>query len=161
MTQDLQDLEKDIEQSRAKLDLTIDRLQGKMTVSGVVDDMLGTARHGRYAPLFDNVLETVRRNPVPVMLMAMGIGLLAYRLGRRPVIVQRPAALAADDGYDADQDWADEVEDMRLQRSGASSGMTPSGATSSDMTSGLSDTGPLASDDMFEQRPRTTVGSRI
>jgi hypothetical protein len=90
MTQSLQDLEKDIEQSRAKLDLTIDRLQGKMSVSGVVDDMLGTARRGAYAPVFDNVLETVRRNPVPVMLIAAGLGLLAYRLSRtRPVVRHR------------------------------------------------------------------------
>jgi len=152
MTQDLQDLERDIEQSRAKLDLTIDRLQGKMTMSGVVDDMLGTARNGQYAPLFDNVLETIRRNPVPVMLMAMGIGLLAYRLGRKPVIVQRPIGLAAA----GDQDWADEVEDMRIQRSGMARGAASSAA------SGLSDTAPLpASDELFEERPRTTVSSRI
>jgi hypothetical protein len=156
MTQDLQDLERDIEQSRAKLDLTIDRLQGKMTMSGVVDDMLGTARNGQYAPLFDNVLETIRRNPVPVMLMAMGIGLLAYRLGRKPVIVQRPIGLAAADDFAGDQNWADEVEDMRIQRSGMARGAASSAA------SGLSDTAPLpASDELFEERPRTTVSSRI
>ena len=154
-----------IELPTGTLELTIDQLQGKMTVSGVVDDMLGTARHGRYAPLFDNVLETVRRNPVPVMLMAMGIGLLAYRLSRKPVIVQR-TALVADDGYDVDQDWADEVEDMRIQRSAATSGSTASGPTPSGlatpgMTTGLSDTGPLPSDDAFDQGPRTSVGSRI
>jgi len=152
MTQDLQDLERDIEQSRAKLDLTIDRLQGKMTMSGVVDDMLGTARNGQYAPLFDNVLETIRRNPVPVMLMAMGIGLLAYRMGRKPVIVQRPIGLAAADDFAGDQDWANEVEDMRIQRSGMARGAA----------SDLSDTAPLpASDELFEERPRTTVSSRI
>jgi hypothetical protein len=155
MTQDLQDLERDIEQSRAKLDLTIDRLQDKMTVSGVVDDMLGTARSGRYAPLFDNVLETVRRNPVPVMLMAMGLGLLAYRLGRRTVVTQRAAVLdagdafAADDAFADDQDWADEVEDMRLQRATATAADLPIAE-------------PLpSSDDVFEPRPRTTVGSRL
>jgi len=152
MTQDLQDLEREIEQSRAKLDLTIDRLQGRMTMSGVVDDMLGTARKGQYAPLFDNVLETIRRNPVPVMLVAMGIGLLAYRLGRKPVIVHRPIGLAAADDFAGDQDWADEVEDMRIQRA----------ATATGAASGLSDTAPLpASDDLFEERPRTTVGTRI
>jgi hypothetical protein len=156
MTQDLQDLERDIEQSRAKLDLTIDRLQGKMTMSGVVDDMLGTARNGQYAPLFDNVLETIRRNPVPVMLMAMGIGLLAYRMGRKPVIVQRPIGLAAADDFAGDQDWADEVEDMRIQRSGMARGAASSAASS------LSDTAPLpASDELLEERPRTTVSSRI
>ena len=154
-SQSLQELEQDIERSRAQLDQTIDRLQDKMTVSGVVDDMLGTARSGRYAPLFDNVLETVRRNPVPVMLMAMGIGLLAYRLGRRTVVAPRTAVLdagdafAADDTFADDQDWADEVEDMRLQRAATA-------------TSDLPVAEPLpSSDDVFEPRPRTTVGSRL
>ena len=96
MTQDLHDLERDIEQSRAKLDLTIDRLQDRMTVSGVVDDMLGTARGGRYAPLFDNVLLTIRRNPVPVMLIAAGIGLLVHRLGRPQPRPRRAPRLVAE-----------------------------------------------------------------
>jgi hypothetical protein len=114
MTQSLQELERDIEQSRAKLDLTIDRLQGKMSVSGVVDDMLGTARNGRYAPVFDNVLATIRRNPVPIMLMAAGLGLLVHRLGRTPPVVSRGPRLTAD------ADIAAEAEDVRLYGSGAS-----------------------------------------
>ena len=52
-TQSLQEMERDIERSRAQLDQTIDRLQDKMSVSGVVDDMLGTARNGQYGPLYD------------------------------------------------------------------------------------------------------------
>ncbi|MCB8821663.1 DUF3618 domain-containing protein [Microvirga rosea] len=84
MTQSIEELERDIEQSRAKLDLTIDQLQNKLSVSGVVDDMLGTARNGRYAPAFDHVLATIRRNPVPVMLIAAGVGLLFHRMSRKP-----------------------------------------------------------------------------
>lgn len=114
MTQSLQDLERDIEQSRAKLDMTIDRLQDKMTVSGVVDDMLGTVRSGRYAPLFDNVLDTIRRNPVPVMLVALGVGLLAYRLGRKPAAAHRRTSLATE------PDVVLEPEDTRLYGPGAS-----------------------------------------
>ena len=113
-SQDLQELEKDIERSRAQLDNTIDRLQDKMTVSGVVDDVLGTARNGQYGPLYDRVLDTVRRNPVPVMLIAMGIGLLAYRLGRptRPI---RPARLiAADEDLITEEHLLMEAEDSRL-----------------------------------------------
>jgi len=115
MTQSLQDLEKDIEQSRAKLDLTIDRLQDKMSVSGVVDDMLGQARNGRYAPAFDNVLATIRRNPVPIMLMAAGLGLLLHRLRRNPPVIRRTERVAAGDEF-----VAVEPTDMRLYRSGAS-----------------------------------------
>lgn len=119
-TQNLQELERDIEQSRAKLDLTIDRLQDKMTVSGVVDDMLGTARSGGYAPLFDNVLDTIRRNPVPVMLIVMGIGLLAHRITRTSSVAYRRTRLAPDHDYVSDHDPVAEVEVTRVYEAGAS-----------------------------------------
>ena len=119
MTQNLQELERDIEQSRAKLDLTIDRLQGRMSVSGVVDDMLGTARRGRYAPVFDNVLDTIRRNPVPIMLLAAGFGLLAYNLGRTPR-VRRPTSPMI-----VEPDVVTEPVDMRSYGPGASALTAP------------------------------------
>jgi len=118
MTQDLQDLEQDIARSRAQLDRTIDRLQDKMSVSGVVDDMLGTARSSQYGPLYDRVLETVKRNPVPVMLIAMGIGLLAYRLGRQPSRPHR-RLIAADEDLITEEHLMMEVEDPRLYGSQA------------------------------------------
>jgi len=118
MTQSLQDLEKDIEQSRAQLDRTIDQLQNKMTVSGVVDDMLGTARASQYGPLYDRVLETVRNNPVPVMLIAAGLGLLAYRLGR-PARRRPTRLIAADEDFITEQDLMGEPEDLRLYEPGA------------------------------------------
>ncbi|MGO4525486.1 DUF3618 domain-containing protein [Microvirga sp. 2MCAF35] len=112
-SQNLQELESDIERSRAQLDQTIDRLQNKMTVSGVVDDMLGTARNGQYGPLYDKVLDTVRRNPVPVMLIAMGVGLLAYRLGRS-VAPRRTRLIAADEDLITEEHLLMEAEDPRL-----------------------------------------------
>lgn len=118
MTQSLQDLEQDIEQSRAQLDRTIDQLQNKMTVSGVVDDMLGTARSSQYGPLYDRVLETVRTNPVPVMLIAAGLGLLAYRLGR-PARRRPTRLIAADEDFITEQDLTGEPDDLRLYDSGA------------------------------------------
>jgi Protein of unknown function (DUF3618) len=83
MTQDnIQDLERDIEATRARLDLTIDQLQGRLSVSGIVDDMLGTMRARGYDSALDHTLAVLRRNPVPVMLVAAGIGWLLYRMGR-------------------------------------------------------------------------------
>lgn len=119
MTQSLQELEQDIEQSRAKLDQTIDRLQGKMTVSGVIDDMLGTARNGRYAPVFDEVLVTIRRNPIPIMLLAAGLGLLAYNLGRKPRI--RRTAPPAPPPLPTEPEMMAEPGDIRVYTPGASS----------------------------------------
>ena len=84
MTQDINALERDIEESRARLDLTIDRLQDKLSVSGIVDDMLGSMRANRYGSIIDQTKEVLRRNPVPVMLVAAGVGWLIYRSGQRP-----------------------------------------------------------------------------
>jgi hypothetical protein len=81
MTQDLNELERDIEQSRARLDLTINRLQDKLSVSGVVDDVLGSMRANRYGDTYEAALAVLRRNPVPVMLVAAGVGWLIYRMG--------------------------------------------------------------------------------
>jgi hypothetical protein len=84
MSDSMVDLEREIEQSRARLDLTIDRLQDKLTVSGVVDDTLGAVRKSSYAPVYDNVLATLRRNPVPVMLVAAGMAMIFYRMTTPP-----------------------------------------------------------------------------
>ncbi|MBZ6076533.1 DUF3618 domain-containing protein [Microvirga puerhi] len=118
MTQSIEELEREIEQSRAKLDLTIDQLQGRLSVSGVVDDMLGSARNGRYAPVFDHVLKTVRRNPVPVMLIAAGMGLLFYRLGRRPRVRTHVRVVA-------DEDIVTYPEEPRLYEPGATTLQSP------------------------------------
>jgi hypothetical protein len=101
MSQNIRDLEQDIEQSRARLDLTIDRLQGKiqdkLTVSGMVDDLLGRGRQSRYAAVYDQTLAVIKRNPIPVMLIAAGVGWLIHRMStegerrmRRYVSVRPP-----------------------------------------------------------------------
>lgn len=76
------DLERDIEESRARLDRTIDRLQDRMTASGVADDVIGTARRYGYGPQIDRAAEAIRENPIPVLLVAAGIGWLALSMTR-------------------------------------------------------------------------------
>jgi len=93
MTQDITTLERDIEESRARLDMTIDRLQDRLSVSGIVDDMLGTMRANRYGSVFDHTLAVIRRNPVPVLLVAAGVGWLVHRMSqdsRRRVVRPLP-----------------------------------------------------------------------
>lgn len=97
MSDSMIDLERDIEKSRARLDLTIDRLQDKLTVSGVVDDTLGAVRKSAYAPIYDNVLATLRRNPVPVMLVAAGMAMIFYRMAKPPRIM--PLPMRRDDAF--------------------------------------------------------------
>ncbi|MCQ8779979.1 DUF3618 domain-containing protein, partial [Escherichia coli] len=85
MSESISDLEKDIEQRRARLDETIDRIQGRLNASSLVDEMLGSARRTPYSGFYDEALDTVRRNPVPVLLIAAGVGLLlnGMRTGRQ------------------------------------------------------------------------------
>jgi hypothetical protein len=83
MTETIKNLEQDIAQTRARLDETIDQLQDRLSVSGIVDDLMGTVRASdRFGPTYDHAADVVRRNPLPVILLAVGAGWLLYRLGK-------------------------------------------------------------------------------
>ncbi len=97
MSQSIEELERDIAQSRARLDLTIDRIQDRLSVSGIVDDVMQTTRATQFGVVIDHVLEVVRRNPVPVALIALGVGWLVHRMTREPTPYRyRNRALAAE-----------------------------------------------------------------
>ena len=116
----MNDLEREIEESRARLDSTIDRIQGKLSVPNIVDEMLGNARRTpALGNAYDGALEVVRRNPVPVLLIAAGVGLLFNRMARDAerrrtrVSAERVATLNTGTarGYDPDAPAARPVRD--------------------------------------------------
>jgi hypothetical protein len=115
MTQTLEELQLEIEQSRAKLDITLERLEEKLTVSGVVDDLLGTVRSSPLSPAFDRVLDTLKRNPVPVLLVAAGAALLLHRLRPKPI----PASPARSPRVALDEDLPPAPLEPRLYQAGA------------------------------------------
>jgi len=83
MTQSINELEHDIEETRARLDRTIDQIQGRLSPASIVDEMLGTVRQNpSMSGLYDGALAAVRRNPVPVMLIVAGVGWLIHRVAR-------------------------------------------------------------------------------
>jgi hypothetical protein len=84
MTDEIRELEQEIERSRARLDLTIDRLESKLSLSGVLDDVLGIAKTNNYGKTYDTALAVLKRNPLAVMLVAAGVGLLIHRMSRDP-----------------------------------------------------------------------------
>lgn len=79
MNQGIQELERDIEESRARLDVTIDRIQDRLSVSGIVDEVVGSVRATEFGSVLDTALSIIRRNPVPVLLVAAGVGWLLHR----------------------------------------------------------------------------------
>ena len=90
MSPDPSALEREIEESRARLDTTIDQIQGRLSVPNLVDEMLGNARRvPALATTYDSALDAVRRNPVPVLLIAATI--VQFWAGR----IFYPAAWAA------------------------------------------------------------------
>ncbi len=114
------DLEKEIEASRARLDDTIDQIQGKLSVPNIVDEMLGNARRTpALSGVYDGALDAVRRNPVPVLLIAAGVGLLFNRMARdaerrrTQVSAERVATLNTGTarGYDPDLPTARPLRD--------------------------------------------------
>jgi len=115
MTESLNDLEKDIEASRARLDQTIDQIQERLSVSSIVDEMLGNARRTPLSGAYDGALEAVRRNPVPVLLIAAGLGWLIHRMSTNQTTpgIRRRARLAVD-GLPVTKTGADRVYDPDL-----------------------------------------------
>lgn len=85
---DIRELEAEVAATRERLNETIDRIQDKLTVSGMVDEFMGQVGVAKMESGHDFLLGLVRRHPVPVLIAAAGIGFLLYQINRR-----RPARL--------------------------------------------------------------------
>lgn len=86
MTQSPQDIERDIEASRARLDGALDKLQGRMHPAGIVEDLLATARRNESgAGFYDGAIDAVRHHPLAVLMICGGAALFLRQLGRQKV----------------------------------------------------------------------------
>jgi hypothetical protein len=113
MNRSMKDVEREIEESRARLDQTIDRLQDKLSVSSAVDEVIGGVRRSQYGGAVEQVLAAIRNNPVPVLVALAGIGWLLRRVEResstprgestRPP-PRHPPPTARDTGFIRDED---------------------------------------------------------
>ncbi|WP_019903036.1 DUF3618 domain-containing protein [Methylobacterium sp. 77] len=114
MSESLNDLEKDIEASRARLDQTIDRIQDRLSVTSIVDDMLGNVRRTPLSGAYDGALDAVRRNPVPVLLIAAGIGWLLHRTAKQNKTVPNGRLIDPNDALPVTQNAAAKIYDPDL-----------------------------------------------
>lgn len=82
MNRSMKDVEREIEETRERLDRTIGRLEDKLSVSSAVDEVIGGVRRSQYGGAVEQVLSSIRNNPVPVLVALAGIGWLLRRVER-------------------------------------------------------------------------------
>jgi len=113
-------IEEDIERTRAEVSSTIDAIQSKLTPGQMMDQAIQYLRNSGTGEFGSNLGRTVRDNPVPVALIGVGIAWLAMGGGRpqreasawasvAPVRPRGAAAStwAAGDSGLTDEAWAD------------------------------------------------------
>jgi hypothetical protein len=82
MTRRAEELEREIAETRDRLDRTLGALADKLSVRGIAGELAGSARARPFTSLVLGALKASRRNPVPLILMAAGAGLLLYEMRR-------------------------------------------------------------------------------
>ncbi|MFZ0255545.1 MAG: DUF3618 domain-containing protein [Gammaproteobacteria bacterium] len=105
------DIEKEIEQTRTRMDETLDALQEKLSPGQLVDQLLAYTKSGP-GQYFSNLGHTVQQNPFPVALVGVGLGWLMMSGSkaedrRRATKVRYP-----EEDYEADYD--DDTDDYGL-----------------------------------------------
>jgi hypothetical protein len=74
---DTRHIERDLEDTRSRLDATIDALQQKLSPGQMVDQAVTYFKEGGGVEFTSNLGRTVRDNPLPVLLIGAGIAWLA------------------------------------------------------------------------------------
>ena len=99
------DLERDSDEIRADMDRTLEALERKFSPREVVQRSVGYVReHG--AEVAQEIGETVRRNPVPVVLTVAGIAWLTA------AVMQDRSAQSEEEEWTREDDDRDEDEDL-------------------------------------------------
>jgi ElaB/YqjD/DUF883 family membrane-anchored ribosome-binding protein len=81
MTTETDKIEQDINRSRSALNDTIERLGGKLSPGQIVDEALGLAQ-GQLGQFATNMGKQVRDNPLPLLLIGAGVGLMVLNQQR-------------------------------------------------------------------------------
>ena len=83
MNATVNEIEREIEAGRARLDGVLNQLQDRLHPVAFIEDVLGTARRsGAAGDLYDRSLDTIRRHPIPVLLICAGVSMLLARTKR-------------------------------------------------------------------------------
>ncbi|MET4698723.1 hypothetical protein ABIE65_001745 [Constrictibacter sp. MBR-5] len=89
MSRSPEEIERDIEATRASLVATVGEIERRLTPGRILDDMLDGALNGRDRSDF---VELVRRHPIPVALVGAGLVWLLLSGKRKPRRAAAPPA---------------------------------------------------------------------
>lgn len=122
MNRSMKDVEREIEATRERLHRTIGRLEDKLTVSSAVDEVIGGVRRSQYGGAVEQVLDSIRNNPVPVLVALAGVGWLLRRIEKEsreggrvlatppPRPTRYPSPRTRDTGFIRDEDIDPDLE---------------------------------------------------
>jgi hypothetical protein len=69
----IEEIERGVSQTRAKLSETLDELRARMTPGQVIDQLTEYVRAGPTAEFFRNLAREIRENPLPLTLITIGV----------------------------------------------------------------------------------------
>ena len=93
------EIEADIDHTRARMDADLAALEDRLSPGHLLDEAMRTLRTGAAAEYFHNLGETAKRNPVPLALVSTGLAWLALSSRSGP-LDYGAASSSADYGYE-------------------------------------------------------------
>uniref|UniRef100_UPI002898C8CD DUF3618 domain-containing protein n=1 Tax=Tianweitania sp. TaxID=2021634 RepID=UPI002898C8CD len=154
MSESTSSLEREAEETRARIADTAETLRAKMTPGQMVDEFTSIFRGGDTQTALVNLKNQVRDNPLPLALVGAGLAWLAigkgtsvstssFRYYDRDELRDYPARSYPAAGYESDdRDFGDTYGDQDYSRSTyGASGSTYRGSGSSDYEPGTSGSG--------------------
>jgi Protein of unknown function (DUF3618) len=106
------EIEREVRQSRAEIEHTLDAIQEKLSPGQMVDQALGYFRGGRGVDFARNLGDSIAANPVPVALVGLGVAWMMFSSQRSPRDDHRLSAGYWEDDLDAvEEHYAGFVEE--------------------------------------------------
>jgi hypothetical protein len=81
---DLSELERDVEESRARLRTSLSQLESRMAPASLADELLGLLSLNANGGIRQSAKELAIRHPVPLLMLGLGLSWAYWRTGRPP-----------------------------------------------------------------------------
>lgn len=100
MSKSIDELERDVEASRGRLDGMLAELQSRLNPSSLAEELIGTPDPaGAVALTAGRLSDAVRANPLPVLLIGAGFAFLAFATMRQTAERRRLRVLSEEEAF--------------------------------------------------------------